>query len=240
MTHTVRYTQLLPHQFRTRLAACAVAYLPLGTLEWHGEHMALGTDALIAEGVFVQTATQFGGIVMPPLFLGPDRIRATPDGYLVGMEYAESTTPARQLDGGCYWIPEGLFVLLLEHIVAQVARAGFRVLVADGHGPSRRVWATHAPQWQSQYGIRLVSVSNDIPSGWQSQIDHAARNETSLMQALYPDLVDLSQLGSDRTIYPQGVGGVDPRDASASHGAACLDQSVALLITCLRQLPEIV
>jgi hypothetical protein len=44
------------------------------------------------------------------------------------MEYAESTTPARQLDGGCYWIPEGLFILLLEQIVAQVARAGFRVL----------------------------------------------------------------------------------------------------------------
>jgi hypothetical protein len=32
-----------------------------------------GTNALIAEGVFVRTAQQFGGIVMPPLFLGPDR-----------------------------------------------------------------------------------------------------------------------------------------------------------------------
>jgi creatinine amidohydrolase len=235
MMRTVHYTHLLPHEFRTQLATCPVAYLPLGTLEWHGEHMALGTDALIAEGVFVHTAQQFGGIVMPPLFLGPDRIRPSADGYLVGMEYAESTTPARQLDGGCYWIPEGLFILLLEQIVAQVARAGFRVLVADGHGPSRRVWGQHAPQWQVQYGIRLVSVTHDIPHGWQSQIDHAAQNETSLMQALHPQLVDLTQLADDRTVYPQGVGGVDPRDATASHGAACLDQSVALLIACLQQ-----
>lgn len=239
MNTEVRHIHLLPHQFRTRRATCPVAYLPLGTLEWHGEHMALGTDALIAEGLFVQTAQQFGGIVMPPLFLGPDRIRASADGYLVGMEYAESTTPARQLDGGCYWIPEGLFIMMIEHIVAQVARAGFRVLVADGHGPSRRVWGQHAPQWQVQYGIRLVSVAHDIPHGWQSQIDHAAQNETSLMQALHPQLVDLTQLGDDRTVYPQGVGGVDPRDATASHGVTSLDQSVALLIAVLRHLPEL-
>ena len=239
MTAVVRYTHLLPHQFRTRLTACPVAYLPLGTLEWHGEHMALGTDALIAEGVFVEAATQYGGIVMPPLFLGPDRIRPHADGYLVGMEYADSTTPPRQLDGGCYWIPEGLFVMMLEHIVAQVARSGFRVLVADGHGPSRRVWAQHAPQWQIQYGIRLVSVTNDIPSGWQSQMDHAAQNETSLMQALHPQLVDVTQLGSDRAVYPQGVGGVDPRDASATLGHAYIAQSVALLVAHLRQLAEL-
>jgi creatinine amidohydrolase/Fe(II)-dependent formamide hydrolase-like protein len=48
-------------------------------------------------------------------------------------------------------------------------------------------------------------------------------------------LVDLTQLGDDRTVYPQGVGGIDPRDATARHGAACLDQSVALLIACLQR-----
>ena len=38
----VRYAELLPHEFRTRLAQRPVAYLPLGTLEWHGEHLPLG------------------------------------------------------------------------------------------------------------------------------------------------------------------------------------------------------
>ena len=33
----VRYADLLPWEFRQRLAARPVAYLPLGTLEWHGE-----------------------------------------------------------------------------------------------------------------------------------------------------------------------------------------------------------
>ena len=33
----VRYAELLPSAFRTRLQARPLAYLPLGTLEWHGE-----------------------------------------------------------------------------------------------------------------------------------------------------------------------------------------------------------
>ncbi len=38
----VKYAELLPFEFRRRLAERPVAYLPLGTLEWHGEHIALG------------------------------------------------------------------------------------------------------------------------------------------------------------------------------------------------------
>jgi creatinine amidohydrolase/Fe(II)-dependent formamide hydrolase-like protein len=49
----------------------------------------------------------------------------------------------------------------------------------------------------------------------------------------------MTQLGADRTVYPQGVGGVDPREATPQHGADCLSQSVALLLTVLRQLPEL-
>jgi len=232
---SVQYLDLLPHQFRARLAACPVAYLPLGTLEWHGEHMALGSDALIAQGVFRRVAQELGGIVMPPLFLGPDRIRREADGTtLVGMEYAESTTPPRQLDGGCYWVPDGVFLQMLESIVVQVKRAGFKVLVADGHGPSRWLWGDYAPKWQAQHGLRLISVKHDIPQVWVSQIDHAAQNETSLLMALHPDLVDLTQLGTDRTIYPQGVGGVDPRDASVAHGEACLRTSADALHAVVR------
>ena len=83
----VHYTELLPHEFRARLAQCSVGYLPLGTLEWHGEHCALGADALIAGGLFARAAHDFGGIVFPPLFLGPDRARREPDDtLLIGMD----------------------------------------------------------------------------------------------------------------------------------------------------------
>jgi creatinine amidohydrolase len=219
------------------MAECPIGYLPMGTLEWHGEHGALGTDALISSGVFTRVAQQFGGIVFPPLFLGPDRIRREPDGTLLqGMDYADTTTPPRQLDGNCYWLPTGLFQLILENIVVQARRAGFKALVADGHGPSRLVWDTWAPTWQTQYDIRLISVLRDVAPGWQSQIDHAALNETSIMQALHPELVDLSQLPTDRQIFPQGVGGRDPRDATPEYGDDCLNASVELLIATLTAL----
>ena len=34
-----------PQEFRERLARRPLAYLPLGTLEWHGEQLPLGSDA---------------------------------------------------------------------------------------------------------------------------------------------------------------------------------------------------
>lgn len=232
----VQYLDLLPHEFRARLAARPVAYLPLGTLEWHGEQNTLGADALQSHALFTRAAHQFGGIVFPPLFLGPDRARPEPLGNaLYGMDYAETTTPHRQLDGSCYWVSRGLFLQLVEAVLAQAKRAGFRVLVADGHGPSRRAFREHAPGWETQFGIHLIAPGHRIEGQWRSQIDHAGKNETSLMLAHYPHLVDLGQLPADRAIWPQGVAGEDPRDATAEHGEECIAASLALIKEALEQ-----
>ena len=47
--------------------------------------------------------------------------------------------------------------------------------------------------------------------------------------ALRPELVDLGALDPDREVWPQGVGGEDPRDATADHGRDCIEQSVELV-----------
>jgi creatinine amidohydrolase len=227
---SVQYLYLRPHEFRARLAERPIAYLPLGTLEWHGEHNPLGADALISAGLFERAARRFGGIVLPPLFLGPDRIRLEADGTLLqGMDYADVTTPARQLDGSCYRIGEGLFLTICENVIEQAKRAGFQLIVADGHGPSRGAFARAADGWEAQFGIKLIVPSRDIREGWRSQMDHAAKNETSLCMALQPETVDLSTLDADRSVWPQGVGGEDPRDASAEYGEACLTACLELL-----------
>jgi creatinine amidohydrolase len=226
----VRYLELLPEEFRARIAARAVGYLPLGTLEWHGEQNPLGGDALISSGLFERAARRFGGIVFPPLFFGPDRIALQSDGSsLQGMDTADVTTPHRQLDGSCYWIGEGLFLAVCENILGQARRAGFRVLVADGHGPSRGAFARAADGWERQIGLKLVVPSRNIREGWRSQIDHAAMNETSLLMALHPELTDLARLSPDRSVWPQGVHGGDPRDATAAHGEECIAASLDLL-----------
>jgi creatinine amidohydrolase len=226
----VRYDELLPHEFRKRLAQRPIAYLPLGTLEWHGEHLPLGSDAMQSEGLMVECAREFGGIVMPPIYLGPDRAKATDDGkMLVGMDYAESTTPARQLDGSCYWVPAGFHLLMVDAILAQLKRAGFRAVFADGHGPSRWSWVENLSEREARLGLKLFGVTKKIAGPWKSQVDHAARNETSLMMHLRPKLVDLSQLPQLRATWPQGVAGEDPRDATAAYGKECLAKSMELV-----------
>lgn len=226
----VRMAELLPHEFRTRLRARPVAYLPLGTIEWHGEHLPLGSDAIQSEELMVECARQLGGIVMPALYVGPDRAKLQPDGsYLIGMDYAPSTQPPRQLEGSCYWVSQGVFSALLDAILLQIRRAGFQAVFADGHGPSRTSWSAGIEDRQRRFGLKLLGVTPELKGRWRSQTDHAARNETSQMLHYRPDLVDLSQLPADRAVWPQGVGGKDPRDATAAFGRECIAASIEIV-----------
>lgn len=231
MSTNVRYSDLLPHEFRTRLAARPLAYLPLGTLEWHGEQMALGSDAIQSEGLMIEAAKRFGGIVVPPVHLGPDRSHLQDDGsHLIGMDTADVTTPNRQLDGSCYWAPRSLFMLMVDNILEQLKRAGFSAVFGDGHGPSRGSWCGEMAEREKRFGLTLLGVTREWQQkGWLSQMDHAGRNETSLMMHYRSDLVDLSQLDADRDVWPQGVGGEDPRDSTAEYGRECMEKSLEIL-----------
>ena len=61
----VLYEELRPEEFIERINNFPVAYLPLGTLEWHGMHLPLGADGLQSKGVFKRLADEIGGIVLP-------------------------------------------------------------------------------------------------------------------------------------------------------------------------------
>ena len=87
-----------------------------------------------------------------------------------------------------------------------------------------------ADSWERQFDLVLVSSIRDFPEGsWLTQNDHAAKNETSLMLAIRPDLVDMGQLPQDRHVWPVGVGGEDPRDAGAGYGEELLDATLKAL-----------
>jgi len=230
MVDKVDHEELLPHEFEERLKCRPVGYLPIGTLEWHGVQNALGADFLQSRGLFRRAAERFGGIVLPPIWLAPDRITGQEEGpSLVGMDTADSTTPHRQLPGSLYWIPKGLFLSLVESVLAQAKRAGFKCIVADGHGPSRNAWAEMADSWEEQFALKLISAKRDFPGKWRTQTDHAGRNETSIMMAVAPELVDLSQLPTDRDQWPEGVAGEDPRDATAAFGDELIEAALFLI-----------
>ncbi len=226
----VRYTELLPNEFRKRLADKPIAYLPLGTLEWHGEHLPLGSDAIISEGLMVEAARRLGGIVLPSIHLGPDRSIMTKEhGQLQGMDFVASSSPNRQLDGNCYWVSDEFFNSLIDVILEQIRRTGFKAVFADGHGPSRTSWVQQIEDRGARFGLKLFGVEETADLGWKSQVDHAAKNETSLVMALKPELVDLTMLPTDRSIWPVAVDGEDPRGSSSEHGQTCIELSIGIL-----------
>ena len=84
--NSVFYEELCPQEFVEAIRRFPAAFLPLGTLEWHGYHMPLGADAIQSRGAMEMIAERVGGIVLPTLFLGSDLGIETPDGLRCGMD----------------------------------------------------------------------------------------------------------------------------------------------------------
>jgi hypothetical protein len=70
----VRYAEMLPHEIVERRHAFPAAFIGLGTLEWHGEHLAVGNDALKAEALCDLAAARSGGFAMPTPWWGEPRV----------------------------------------------------------------------------------------------------------------------------------------------------------------------
>jgi creatinine amidohydrolase len=214
----VLHEELTPTEFRQRLAEAPIAYLPLGTLEWHGEHLPLGSDGLQAKHFFEILAREVGGIVQPMLFLGPDT-REQVDGFdYYGMDRGNFVTGEKyqytrqQLAGSAYWVSDSTFTTIIDATLKQLARAGFKIVVAHGHGPSTNFVQRHADEFEIKYDIQLFNCwGHQDAEGLGIMVDHAAMNETSLVMALRPELVHMEYLPADTTQWPVGVGGRDPR-----------------------------
>jgi len=64
MEQVVEYERLLPYQFERQVEECPLAYVP----EWHGEHLALGNDAIKMHELCKMAALEGDGVVFPPVF----------------------------------------------------------------------------------------------------------------------------------------------------------------------------
>jgi creatinine amidohydrolase len=69
----VRYEEMLPHEVVEAREKCPVAYIPIGGIEWHGEHNCLGLDTVKAHALAMRCAEVGGGVAMPALFWGENR-----------------------------------------------------------------------------------------------------------------------------------------------------------------------
>lgn len=108
----------------------------------------------------------------------------------------------------------------------NLARAGFKVVIGHGHGPSTTTFGKRKQIFEQNYGLITFNLWELGFTGDEGiQTDHAAENETSLVMALRPELTDMGKLPSNDT--PIGVWGKDPREtASASLGEELIQKNI--------------
>ncbi len=221
---------LTPHQIEARLARASVAYLPLGSLEFHGPHLPIGLDALTAHGICLEAAGRSGGVVLPAMH------------QAVGGEHMRY--PWTLMSRGAEPI-EALLAETLERLDELGVR---RFVILSGHfaDEQRDLVARVADGWNatgavSQAVARTLGEAPDPPVA----PDHAGRFETLLLHALSPELVDLGRLpdldafpapsdedpfGRDRhrIDHPlHGVFGPDPRHLDPHDAEPLLEYFVA-------------
>lgn len=242
----VRYEEMLPHEIVAARIKCPIAYVPIGGIEWHGEHLAVGNDTLKAHALAIRCAEEGGGLAFPPLYWGENReahlmeANHDPHGKIAEkMELPKENFAPGYMQKSVYE-QDRFYIDLLVHILREVESLGFKVVVIlAGHYPllhhARAAVELYslsgkAKAWAAT-GYELVR--DIIPDAG----DHAAKWETSLLMALRPDCVDMSRLPQDKSIPLIGVGGIDPRGtASKKFGEQAVKAVVERIVTKAHQL----
>lgn len=228
MHTSVLYEELTPAMLNERVKDCPVAYLPLGTLEWHSWHLPIGTDLIESFELFKIIADEIGGVVFPPLFLGPDITQEKDGKTYYGMEVfgtmgATKPYPIQQLPGSCYWVSNDVFKAIIDSVAHNAQRIGFKIIVGTGHCPSSDLFASMADDIKKKYDITLITPDMENPPV-SFVPDHAAKVETSTIMYFRPELVHMENLSEKPEDYPLAISGDDPRNtASAQFGKENLD-----------------
>lgn len=196
LSRDVQMQFMRPGQLEAAIRKFPVVYVPFGLIEWHGRHLPLGNDALKAHGILVKCAEEFGGVVYPPVYFHSD-------------------------------FGQKRLVPVIEELFRKLRKTGFRVIIGvSGHNVQQQIEMIDKALEPviadgTAVGVGLWEMTLSVCE--ESNSDHAAKWETSNMMFFYPDLVDMSELGTEPLAPdmkpPAGIGGLDPREhASAQVG----------------------
>jgi creatinine amidohydrolase len=238
MTDEVRYERLRPAQIAARRQQTPVAYLPIGTIEWHGEHNPVGLDTLKIHGLLIRCAQGIGGLVFPPLYYGETREQAlmeanSGDRFLIAEKMG---LPASNFDPGYMVEPPAdqnrNYLSLLVHILHEIRSLGFKLaVVGAGHYPlldfARSAAALfHQEQSRPKMVVWAMTGYELVRGRFEPCGDHAGKWETSLLMHLDPGMQDLSLLPVDRRQKPIGASNNGVQDSNAEFGRAAADAIV--------------
>ena len=74
----MRYELMLPHQIRKAIEEHWPVVLPLGVLEYHGEHMGVGMDTLAVIKTLEIVEAEMNLVILPPFYYGASSYAVAP------------------------------------------------------------------------------------------------------------------------------------------------------------------
>lgn len=208
----VRFELMRPAELEETSKTCPLAWIPVGTLEWHGRHLPVGLDALKAHAICERIAQKSGGVVLPPNYFS-----------LSGMLFPWT------------FKYDPVTIARMTHVTLKKLRKnGFKVIfIITGHYPSDHVLLLMAvAEWFMTFNDAVVVVLPEFAMAKESGYngDHAAKWETSLMMELFPELIEKDEMDKYRDLsgfemFFKGVHGENPAiSASRELGASTLNE----------------
>jgi creatinine amidohydrolase len=176
--------------------------LPIGPVEWHGPHLAMGCDNLLAHDFARRLARQLQCPYYPPLFVSTERERNpnmlealgfSRDEFVEGMDFPG-------LPMASAYFREETFALVVRDILSILLyRMRFtHVLIVNGHGADNQKAVLNRLCAEYNAGESEKIVMWVYPAFPRSliagAIGHAASHETSMLAAAWPACVDLTRL----------------------------------------------
>ncbi|MBW8909979.1 MAG: creatininase family protein [Mesorhizobium sp.] len=244
----MRYELMLPHQIRKAIVENWPVVLPLGVLEYHGEHMAVGMDTLAVIKTVELIEKERDLVILPPFYYGAASYAvAAPEGSGSVQVGGPALSPfAEELFYGLLRIGFRNVHAIIHHQTENFAagmptdlafktagrQAIFRFLEKErgegwwGSNTMADYYAGHAQgenvfNWVQVHPLMPVSMNGKYP------FDHAGIGETSLMLALCPEAVDAARFADNTGWYTKSAA-----DASAGQGKI----GVAMILDHLRQI----
>ena len=221
----IRYEEMLPHEIVARRKRFPAAFIGLGGLEWHGEHLGVGNDALKAERLCELAAERSGGFAFPTLWYGEPRTAGLMEvnhdeegGIKRLMKFRKrkfsttyfGRTAEQQIES---------YQQLLHHLLVQMNTLEMKaVCLLCGHYPIR-TWALPVVKaFNRSCRDTQVFAGTEFhypPRSKHVGIDHAALWETSYLWHLRPECVDMSVYYGRKDKRLVGLMGIDPRNVAS-------------------------
>ncbi len=234
----VRYEYLRPASIVERRAAFPVAYVPLGTLEWHGPQNPVGLDGLKAHELCVRAARSVGGLVFPVVWYGEHREshlmeinEGSGEAIRDRMELPHENFARGYTGSGGIFQQAQDYLGLLWKIACQVRALEFQAMIMfNGHYPlthygrfvehliqrhlKMRTWAGHEGD--------MLADAGDPGHG-----DHGGKWETSLMMSVDESSVDLESLRNADEFVGCGADALESSRAQGDEWAAAIVEALS-------------